>query len=92
MACFHGMNPISSMKTAIISIITATLLGAAFYASGRLFDAASLASLVFATGLVAWTISQYDRAPRLLRATRPVRLPVRMPARRPSPAALRPAA
>ena len=86
------MNQISTMKTAIISIITATLLGAAFYASGRLFDAADLTAIAFATGLVAWTVSQYDRAPRMLDIHRPVRLPVKAPSRHSRAASLRAAA
>ncbi len=86
------MNSISTMKTAIISSITATLLGAAFYASGRLTDAADLTAIAFATGLVAWTISQYSRNPRELDLDRPVRLPVKSVAHRSSPVALRAAA
>lgn len=86
------MNNISTMKTAIISIITATLLGAAFSASGRLTAAADLTAIAFATGLVAWTISQYSRTPRELDLDRPVRLPVKSLAHRARPAALRAAA
>lgn len=66
------MNP---MKTALISVLTATLLGFASLASGRPFDAADFVSILFATGLVAWTIEQYTRVPRTLQQNRPVRLP-----------------
>jgi hypothetical protein len=64
------------MKTALISILTATLLGFASLASGRAFDAADFAAILFATGLVAWTIAQYSRQPRLLKLPRPIRLPL----------------
>ena len=66
------------MKTALISVLTATLLGFASLASGRPFDAADFTAILFTTGLVAWTIEQYDRAPRSLMLARPIRLPIRM--------------
>jgi hypothetical protein len=66
------------MKTALISILTATLLGFASLVSGRPFDAADFATILFTTGLVAWTIEQYSRAPRALSPARPIRLPVRL--------------
>ncbi|HEY8993736.1 MAG TPA: hypothetical protein VIM71_03545 [Lacunisphaera sp.] len=62
------------MKTALISVLTATLLGFASLASGRAFDAADFTAILFTTGLVAWTIDQYSRAPRALTRNRPIRL------------------
>jgi hypothetical protein len=41
------------MKTMILSVLTATLLGFASLASGRPFDAADFIAIMFATGLVA---------------------------------------
>jgi hypothetical protein len=73
---FHGIKPTIPMKTALISVLTATLLGFASLASGRPFDAADFISILFATGLVAWTIEQYSRAPRSLLKNRPIRLPI----------------
>ena len=65
------------MKTALISVLTATLLGFASLASGRPFDAADFIALVFATGLVAWTVEQYSREPRVVALARPIPFPVR---------------
>ncbi len=62
------------MKTALTSLITASLLGLASYASGRAFDAADFTAILFTTGLVAWTIDQYSREPRSIYATRSLRL------------------
>jgi hypothetical protein len=64
------------MKTALISVLTATLLGFASLASGRPFDAADFVAIVFTVGLVAWTVDQYSRGPRLLTMARPLRLPI----------------
>ncbi|HVZ66223.1 MAG TPA: hypothetical protein VG936_16775 [Lacunisphaera sp.] len=64
------------MKTALTSVLTATLLGVASYASGRPFDAADFSAIAFATGLVAWTVEQYSRSPRELSRARPIHLPV----------------
>ncbi|HVT73817.1 MAG TPA: hypothetical protein VHD61_11820 [Lacunisphaera sp.] len=64
------------MKTALTSVLTATLLGVASYASGRPFDAADFSAIAFATGLVAWTVEQYSRRPRALNLARPIHLPV----------------
>lgn len=64
------------MKTALISLLTASLLGLASLASGRHFDAADFTAILFATGLVAWTIDQYSREPREL--NRPIRFPVNL--------------
>ncbi len=63
------------MKTALISLLTATLLGIASRASGRAFDAADFVAILFTTGLVAWTIDQYSRTPRALSLDRPIRFP-----------------
>jgi hypothetical protein len=67
------------MKTALISVLTATLLGFASLASGRPFDAADFTAILFSTGLVAWTVNQYSRGLRPLTVARPIRLslPVR---------------
>ena len=65
------------MKTALISVLTATLLGFASLASGRHFDAADFTAIMFTTGLVAWTIGQYSRTPRALSLARPIHLPIR---------------
>lgn len=67
------------MKTALISVLTATLLGFASLASGRPFDAADFTAIIFTLGLVAWTVDQYSREPRPLRRERPIRVPVSMP-------------
>jgi len=64
------------MKTALLSVLTATLLGFASFASGRHFDAADFTAVLFATGLVAWTIEQYGRPARILTTNRPIRFPV----------------
>ena len=66
------------MKIALISILTATLLGFASQASGRPFDAAAFVAILFAAGLMAWTIGQYSREPRALLVGRPIRFPVRV--------------
>lgn len=63
------------MKTALSSLLTATLLGIASYASGRQFDAADFTAILFTTGLVAWTIDQYSRESRVLNVDRPIRFP-----------------
>jgi len=70
------------MKTALISVLTATLLGFASQASGRPFDAADFTAILFSTGLVAWTIDQYSREPRTLLVNRPIRFPVSASTRR----------
>lgn len=66
------------MKTALISVLTATLLGFASLASGRHFDAVDFTAIMFTTGLVAWTMEQYSRPPRALPLARPFHLPVRI--------------
>ncbi len=66
------MNP---MKTALISVLTATLLGMAYFTSGRQFDAADFTACFFTIGLVAWTMAQYGRVSRPINLDRPVRFP-----------------
>jgi len=63
------------MKTSLISLLAATLLGFASLASGRPFDAADFMAILFTVGLVAWTMNQYSREPRPLLVARPIRLP-----------------
>jgi hypothetical protein len=70
-----------SMKTALISVLTATLLGFAALASGRPFDAADFTAIIFTVGLVAWTVNQYSREPRRLLVARPIRVTAPIPAR-----------
>ncbi len=65
----------SPMKTSLISVLAATLLGFASLVSGRPFDAADFMAILFTVGLVAWTVSQYTREPRPLLVARPIRLP-----------------
>ncbi len=78
------MNP---MKTALISVLTATLLGFASLASGRPFDAADFTAIAFTTGLVAWTVAQYSREARPLTRVRPIRWCRDPPSRRAGPRA-----
>jgi hypothetical protein len=80
------------MKTALISVLTATLLGFASLASGRPFDAADFISVLFATGLVAWTVNQYSKEPRPLDVARPIRFPAPLRNRAVAPQASRLAA
>ena len=80
------------MKTALLSVLTATLLGFASLASGRHFDAADFTAIMFTTGLVAWTIGQYSRAPRVLTLIRPIQVPGRANLRPIQPQAVRQAA
>ena len=80
------------MKTALITTLAASLLGLAFVASGRAFDAASLTALLFSTGLVAWTVSQYSRVTRPLQVNRPIRRPIPVRPRALAPRATRLAA
>jgi hypothetical protein len=89
---FLWHQPTDPMKTALISVLTATLLGFASLASGRHFDAADFTAIVFTTGLVAWTVGQYNRAPRVLTLTRPIQLPDRANLRPIQPQVVRQAA
>ncbi len=82
----------NSMKTALISVLTATLLGIASHASGRPFDAADFTAILFSTGLVAWTVVQYSTVPRPLTRARPIRLAAVAAARPRVPVASRMAA
>ena len=66
------------MKTALISVLTATLLGFASLVSGRHIDAADFTAIMFTTGLVAWTIEQYSRTPRALTVARTFHFPARV--------------
>jgi hypothetical protein len=75
-AVFLWHQPTHAMKTALTALLTATLLGLASSASGRLFDAADFTAILFTTGLVAWTIEQYSREPRVLNSSRPLRFPL----------------
>ena len=62
------------MKTTLISVLTATLLGFASVASGRSFDAADFTAILFSVGLVAWTVDQYSRESRPLTKVRLIRV------------------
>jgi hypothetical protein len=73
----------SIMKTTLLSVLTATLLGFASQASGRPYDAADFTAIMFAIGLVGWTIDQYSRPVRALSLARPIRLPSRHSVQRP---------
>jgi hypothetical protein len=66
------------MKTTLISLFTAALLGIASRASGRAFDAADFTAILFTTGLVGWTIQQYSQSPRMLSLNRPIRFPANL--------------
>lgn len=65
------------MKTILLSLLTASLLGLATVATGHLFDAADFVAIAFATGLVAWTFAQYTATPRALRKALPIHLPIK---------------
>jgi hypothetical protein len=67
-----------TMKTALISLFIATLLGFASRVSDRPFDAAEFISILFATGLAAWTIKQYSHQPLALPTARPIHPPVQL--------------
>ncbi|MSU47402.1 MAG: hypothetical protein EXS42_09875 [Lacunisphaera sp.] len=66
------------MKISLASVLTATLLSFASLASNRSFDAADFTSILFTTGLVAWTLEQYSRQSRVLTMARPIRFPGRL--------------
>ena len=70
------------MKTALISVLTATFLGFASLASGRPFDAADFTAILFTTGLMAWTVGQYQFRPRALLLSRPISFPAQRATRR----------
>lgn len=64
------------MKTALIALVFASLLGIASLASGRAFDAADFLALAFVTGLLAWTMAQYRTEPRALTKAPRIFLPL----------------
>jgi hypothetical protein len=64
------------MKAALISLLAATLLGFASYAGGASLAATDFVAILFAAGLLAWTVQQYVRAPRTVGHSRPIRLPL----------------
>jgi hypothetical protein len=68
------------MKTALISLSLATLLGLASYVSALSFNAGQLISVLFVAGLAAWTITLYGRKlkPLTLTVARPIHLPIKM--------------
>ena len=66
------------MKTILTSAFTATLLDFASRFSGRSFELIDFTAILFASVLVAWTIEQYSREPRLLTVGRPIRFPVNL--------------
>ncbi len=66
------------MKTVLIFLFSATLSGFALGASGQTIGAVEFTSILFASGLVAWTVKQYSRRPLALTAVKPIRLPVRL--------------
>jgi len=72
------MTPV---KTSLISLLAATLLGLASVAIARPFDVADFTAILFTLGLVAWTVSQYSRESRPLLVARPIRLPAPILAR-----------
>ena len=72
---FSWYQPIHSMKTTLISLFTATLLGFATFANTQAFTAADFIAIAFAAGLVAWTVEQYSRVPQALDLACPIRLP-----------------
>ena len=68
------------MKTVLISLSTAALLGIAAYVTGPSFGADELISILFVAGLVAWTFSLYGPKPRLQALAKPIHLPLRFSA------------
>ena len=75
------------MKTILVSLLTASFLGLASLTTGRSFAAADFITILFASGLAAWTIEQYSRQPRALLLNRPIPFPLSLQSRRtPAPA------
>lgn len=64
------------MKTALVSLLSATLIGFVSVINGRSFDAADFIAIAFAVGLAAWTFAQYSRTPRPLTYAKPIHLTV----------------
>lgn len=89
---FLWQQPALPMKTALLSVLTATLLGFALFTGGRHFDAANFTAVLFTTGLVAWTIDQYSRTPRQQSADQSLRFPTRAQVRSAKASAIRLAA
>ena len=67
------------MKTIVISLFTATLLGLASQFSSHSVNAAEFTSILFASGLLAWTVNQYSNRPTVLTANSAqiIHLPIR---------------
>lgn len=63
------------MKTLLTSLVTASFLSLAAFATNGSFNASDLVAVGFATGLVAWTVSQYTRTMRPLLVARPIPFP-----------------
>lgn len=65
------------MKTTLISLFTAALLGLASFVSDRSFNSEELISIIFVAGLVGWTATMYSRKSSSLTINRPIRLPLK---------------
>jgi hypothetical protein len=59
------MSSSISMKTTVITLFAATLLGFAFLTRNESVDVAGFVAIAFAAGLVAWTVSEYGHTRRL---------------------------
>jgi hypothetical protein len=55
------MKGLTVMKTAIITLSSALLLALAETLSGNTLDAAAILAIAFASGLLAWTVFDYER-------------------------------
>jgi hypothetical protein len=68
------------MKTALISLSIATLLGLASYVSALSFNAEQLIAVLFVAGLATWTITLYSRKlkPLTVRVAQPIHFPIKM--------------
>jgi len=66
-----------TMKTTLISLFTAALLGLASFASNHSFNSEELLSILFVAGLVGWTVTMYSRKSRPLTINRPIHLPLK---------------
>lgn len=78
------------MKATLVSLLTAALLGTAYFATNQNFDAGTLTAALFTVGLVGWTMAQYGRVSRPINLERPIRFPtpVRVTPRTPRTARL----
>lgn len=63
------------MKVLLTSLVTASFLSLAAFATNGSFNASDFVAVSFATGLVAWTMSQYNRSVRTLLVARPIPFP-----------------